>query len=61
MNQKFKHLIGKTVIVDWRGLDIAAKLVSLPPKYGGRDCEVHFPTEKRTRRVWASKVSIPKG
>ena len=57
MNEKFKHLIGKRVTVEWHGLSVSAKLVETPPDFGGRDCIVQFPTEKWTRRVWASKVS----
>jgi hypothetical protein len=57
MNSHLKDSIGKKVIVDFRGLEVVAKLISLPETFKGRDALVQFPTEKRTRRFWASKIT----
>ena len=56
MNTHLKPFIGKKVIVDFHGTQIVSKLVELPKQFKGRDAVVQFPTEKRTRRFWASKV-----
>jgi hypothetical protein len=56
MNKHLIPSIGKKVIVDFKGLEVVAKLISLPETFKGRDALVQFPTEKRTRRFWASKV-----
>jgi hypothetical protein len=54
---KLINLIGKKVIVDFKGIKVIAKLISLPDGFGKRDAIVQFPLEKRTRQVWRSKVS----
>lgn len=56
MSANLAGLIGKKVIIEYKGLQVVGKLVSLPKGFGGRDAIVQFPTEKKTRRVWASKV-----
>jgi hypothetical protein len=60
MKMKLAHLIGQKVIVDFKGLQVVAKLIALPDEFGKRDATVQFPMEKRTRQVWRSKVSAIK-
>lgn len=56
MNKLLSHLLGKKVIVHVKSVQVVGKLVSLPETFSGRDAIVQFPFEKKTRRVWASKV-----
>jgi hypothetical protein len=60
MNANMKNLLGKKVIVEFKGAQVVAKLISLPDGFGKRDAIVQFPAEKRTRQVWRSKVSAIK-
>ena len=57
LNSRLKTLVGQKVMVNFKGLAVVAKLVGLKPEFQGRDCIVHFPTEKRPRKVWASKIT----
>jgi hypothetical protein len=50
---KLEQLIGQRVIVDYEGVQVVARLISIT----GMRAIVQFPTEKKTRQVWRSKVS----
>ena len=57
---ELSKLIGNRVIVEWKGIQVVAKVVSIPNEFNGRDAIVQFPLEKKTHRVWASKISTLK-
>lgn len=52
-----RKLIGKDVIVSFKGIPIRATVVGIDAKFCGRDIIVKIPYNKKPRRFWASKVS----
>jgi hypothetical protein len=54
--QRCERLIGKRVIVHFKGLMLTGKLIGLDPKFGGRDAIVQLPSEKKPRKFWTGKI-----
>ena len=57
MKMKTQNLIGKKVLVHYKGLMLTGKFLGYDPRFNGRDAIVQLPHEKKPRRFWASKIS----